>query len=306
MKPQSTWHFVCELDDILPDAGVAALLDGKQIAIFRSGDTVHALSNFDPHSNANVLSRGLVGDVQTEPVVASPVYKHHFSLITGRCIEDADMSVPVYPVRVSDGRVWVKSEPARRVARTRRLAVVGNGMAGMKVVEQLLEIAPKVYEITVIGAEPHPNYNRILLSPVLAGEKKVDDIILNSLDWYRDKGVALITSDPVIAIDRRARTVRTQSGRELAYDRLLLATGSKPVVLPVPGNDLDGVVTFRDLEDVDAMLEAARTHKKAVVIGGGALGLEAANGLMKQGMDVTVVHIFDTLMERQLDRAAAA
>jgi nitrite reductase (NADH) large subunit len=306
MKPQSTWHFVCELDDILPDAGVAALLDGKQIAIFRSGDTVHALSNFDPHSNANVLSRGLVGDVQTEPVVASPVYKHHFSLITGRCIEDADMSVPVYPVRVSDGRVWVKSEPARRVARTRRLAVVGNGMAGMKVVEQLLEIAPKVYEITVIGAEPHPNYNRILLSPVLAGEKKVDDIILNSLDWYRDKGVALITSDPVIAIDRRARTVRTQSGRELAYDRLLLATGSKPVVLPVPGNDLDGVVTFRDLEDVDAMLEAARTHKKAVVIGGGLLGLEAANGLMKQGMDVTVVHIFDTLMERQLDRAAAA
>lgn len=306
MKPQSTWHFVCELDDILPDAGVAALLDGKQIAIFRSGDTVHALSNFDPHSNANVLSRGLVGDVQTEPVVASPVYKHHFSLITGRCIEDADMSVPVYPVRVSDGRVWVKSEPARRVARTRRLVVVGNGMAGMKVVEQLLEIAPKAYEITVIGAEPHPNYNRILLSPVLAGEKKVDDIILNSLDWYRDKGVALITSDPVIAIDRRARTVRTQSGRELAYDRLLLATGSKPVVLPVPGNDLDGVVTFRDLEDVDAMLEAARTHKKAVVIGGGLLGLEAANGLMKQGMDVTVVHIFDTLMERQLDRAAAA
>jgi nitrite reductase (NADH) large subunit len=306
MKPQSTWHFVCELDDILPDAGVAALLDGKQIAIFRSGDTVHALSNFDPHSNANVLSRGLVGDVQTEPVVASPVYKHHFSLITGRCIEDADMSVPVYPVRVSDGRVWVKSEPARRVARTRRLVVVGNGMAGMKVVEQLLEIAPKVYEITVIGAEPHPNYNRILLSPVLAGEKKVDDIILNSLDWYRDKGVALITSDPVIGIDRRARTVRTQSGRELAYDRLLLATGSKPVVLPVPGNDLDGVVTFRDLEDVDAMLEAARTHKKAVVIGGGLLGLEAANGLMKQGMDVTVVHIFDTLMERQLDRAAAA
>lgn len=306
MKPQSTWHFVCELDDILPDAGVAALLDGKQIAIFRSGDTVHALSNFDPHSNANVLSRGLVGDVQTEPVVASPVYKHHFSLITGRCIEDADMSVPVYPVRVSDGRVWVKSEPARRVARTRRLVVVGNGMAGMKVVEQLLEIAPKAYEITVIGAEPHPNYNRILLSPVLAGEKKVDDIILNSLDWYRDKGVALITSDPVIAIDRRARTVRTQSGRELAYDRLLLATGSKPVVLPVPGNDLDGVVTFRDLEDVDAMLEAARTHRKAVVIGGGLLGLEAANGLMKQGMDVTVVHIFDTLMERQLDRAAAA
>jgi nitrite reductase (NADH) large subunit len=122
----SNWHFVCEIDEILPDAGVAALIDGKQIAIFRVGssDTVHAISNFDPHSEANVLSRGLVGDVQAEPVVASPIYKHHFSLITGRCIEDADMSVPVYPARVSEGRVWVKSEPARSVARTRRLVVV--------------------------------------------------------------------------------------------------------------------------------------------------------------------------------------
>lgn len=306
MRTPSAWRFVCELDEVLPDAGVAALVDEKQIAIFRIGDSVHAISNFDPHSNANVLARGLVGDVQSEPVVASPIYKHHFSLITGRCIEDADMSVPVYPARVSEGRVWVKSEPARSVARTRRLIVVGNGMAGMKVVEQLLEIAPKAYEITVIGAEPHPNYNRILLSPVLAGEKKVDEIILNSLEWYREKGVALITSDPVVTIDRRKRIVRTQNGRELPYDRLLLATGSKPIVLPVPGSDLDGVVTFRDLEDVDAMLAATRTHKKAVVIGGGLLGLEAANGLMKQGMDVTVVHIFDTLMERQLDRAAAA
>jgi nitrite reductase (NADH) large subunit len=306
MKNQYAWRFVCELDDILPDAGVAALIDGKQIAVFRVGDNVHALANFDPHSDANVLARGLVGDVQAEPVVASPIYKHHFSLITGRCIEDADMSVPVYPARVSDGRVWVKSEPSRKIARTRRLVVIGNGMAGMKVVEELLEIAPKAYEITVIGAEPHPNYNRILLSPVLAGEKRVEDIILNSLEWYRDKGVTLHTSDPVIAIDRRRRVVRTQRGLELPYDRLLLATGSKPIILPVPGNDLNGVVTFRDLQDVDSMLEATKSHKKAAVIGGGLLGLEAANGLMKQGMDVTVVHIFDTLMERQLDRPAAA
>jgi NAD(P)H-dependent nitrite reductase small subunit len=306
VKAVSSWRFICELDDILPNAGVAALIDGKQIAIFRVGDNVHALANFDPHSDANVLARGLVGDVQAEPVVASPIYKHHFSLITGRCIEDADMSVPVYPARVTDGRVWVKSEPARRIARTRKLIVIGNGMAGMKVVEELLEIAPKAYEITVIGAEPHPNYNRILLSPVLAGEKRVEDIILNSLEWYRDKGVALHANDPVVAIDRRRRVVRTASGLELAYDRLLIATGSKPVVLPIPGVELDGVVTFRDLQDVDAMLVATRAHKKAVVIGGGLLGLEAANGLMKQGMDVTVVHIFDTLMERQLDRPAAA
>ena len=126
-----------------------------------------------------------------EPVVASPIYKHHFSLITGRCIEDAEQSVRVYPARVTDGRIWVKSEPLRAACPTRKLVVIGNGMAGMKVVEELLEIAPEAYRITVFGAEPHPNYNRILLSPVLAGEKRVEDIILNPLEWYREKGVTL-------------------------------------------------------------------------------------------------------------------
>src|SRR5690606_34656404 len=129
--------------------------------------------------------------------------------------------------------------------------------------------------------------------------------VLNPFEWYREKGVKLIVEDPVVAIDRRRRTVTTKSGKVVNYDRLLLATGSNPIVLPIPGNTLPGVVTFRDLQDVDAMLQAARTYKKAVVIGGGLLGLEAANGLLKQGMDVTVVHILDTLMERQLDRAAA-
>ncbi|HKE95518.1 MAG TPA: FAD-dependent oxidoreductase [Povalibacter sp.] len=183
--------------------------------------------------------------------------------------------------------------------------MVGNGMAGMRVVEDLLQIAPNGYQITVFGAEPHPNYNRILLSPVLAGEKKIEDIILNPLEWYREKGVTLHTADPVVAIDRVRRVVRSRSGVEVPYDRVLLATGSNPIILPVPGNDLEGVVTFRDLQDVDVMLEATRKHRKAVVIGGGLLGLEAAHGLLKQGMDVTVVHIFDSLMERQLDRAAA-
>lgn len=301
----SSWTFVCELEDILPGTGVAGLIDGRQLAIFRVGDSVYALDNYDPNSEANVLSRGLVGDIQGDLVVASPIYKHHFSLITGRCLEDPDQSVHAYPARVTDGRVWVRSVPLRPVARTRHLVVIGNGMAGMRVVEDLLQIAPNAYRITVFGAEPHPNYNRILLSPVLAGEKRVEDIILHSLDWYREKGVTLHTSDPIVAIDRVRRTVRSQSGIEVPYDRLLIASGSNPVMLPIPGNDLPGVVTFRDLQDVDAMLAATRTHKKAVVIGGGLLGLEAANGLLKQGMDVTVVHIFDTLMERQLDRAAA-
>jgi NAD(P)H-dependent nitrite reductase small subunit len=306
MKSAADWRFVCEFDEILPDAGVAALLDGRQIAIFRVGEKdVYALDNFDPNSDANVLSRGLVGDLNGEPVVASPIYKHHFSLITGRCIEDADQSVQAYPVRIMEGRIWVRPQPTRPISRTRKLVVIGNGMAGMKVVEELLEVAPKAYAITVIGAEPHPNYNRILLSPVLAGEKKVEDIILNSLQWYADKGVMLHANDPVVAVDRIRRVVRTKSGLDIPYDRLLLATGSNPFVLPIPGKELDGVVTFRDLADVDTMLETAKTHRKAVVIGGGLLGLEAANGLLKQGMDVTVVHIFETLMERQLDRSAS-
>jgi NAD(P)H-dependent nitrite reductase small subunit len=306
MKPHSPWRLVCDLNEVLPYAGVAALIDGRQIAVFHIEGQVYALDNFDPNSGANVLARGLVGDIQGEPVVASPVYKHHFSLATGRCLEDASQSVRVYPARVAAGQIWVKSEPQRAVARTRKLIVVGNGMAGMKVVEQLLELAPGAYEITVFGAELHPNYNRILLSPVLAGEKRVEDIILHPLAWYREKGVKLHTGDPIVAIDRKRRVVRSKSGVAAGYDRLLLAAGSRPIILPVPGADLPGVVTFRDLEDVDAMLAAARTHKRAVVIGGGLLGLEAANGLMKQGMDVTVVHLFDTLMERQLDRAAAA
>lgn len=302
---QAPWRFVCDASEALPDSGIAALVDGRQIALFRVGDQIYALDNYDPNSEANVLARGLVGDVQGEPVVASPIYKHHFSLITGRCIEDPEQSVRAYPARIADGRIWVKGEPIRAVAKTRKLVVIGNGMAGMRVVEELMQIAPKAYEVTVFGAEPHPNYNRILLSPVLAGEKRIEDIILNPLEWYRSKGVTLHMGDEVVSIDRVRRIVRSRSGAEVPYDRVLIATGSSPVILPVPGKDLPGVVTFRDLQDVDTMLQAARAHPKAVVIGGGLLGLEAANGLMKQGMDVTVVHIFDTLMERQLDRVAA-
>jgi NAD(P)H-dependent nitrite reductase large subunit/NAD(P)H-dependent nitrite reductase small subunit len=305
MSSHAAWHFVCELDEVLPDSGVAALIEGRQIAIFRAGDQVHALDNCDPHSGVNVLARGLVGDLQGEPVVASPVYKQHFNLATGRCLEDPAQSVASYPVRVRNGRIWVRSAPLRATARPRRLVVVGNGMAGMKVVERLLELAPAAYEICVFGAEAHPNYNRILLSPVLAGEKRAEDIVLNPLEWYRDKGVRLHLADPIVAIDRKSRTVRSRAGVTANYDRLLLATGSNPFVLPVPGADLAGVTTFRNLADVTAMLEAAREHRNAVVIGGGLLGLEAAHGLSKQGMDVTVVHLFEWLMERQLDRSAA-
>ncbi len=186
-----------------------------------------------------------------------------------------------------------------------KLVLIGNGMAGVRTIEELLKIAPDKYEITVFGAEPYGNYNRIMLSPVLAGDKTIDEIMINDLQWYQDNGITLHAGKEVVSIDRKERKVIADDGTEAEYDRLLLATGSNPFILPVPGNDLDGVIGFRDIQDVESMLEAARKHKHAVVIGGGLLGLEAANGLMLQGMSVTVIHLMDTLMERQLDEPAA-
>jgi nitrite reductase (NADH) large subunit len=185
-----------------------------------------------------------------------------------------------------------------------RLVMVGNGMAGVRTLEELLKAAPELYDIAVFGAEPHPNYNRILLSPVLAGEQTLDEIVLNSWEWYQQNGIRLHAGKKVVEIDRVRRVVRAEDGTEEPYDRLLLATGSNPFMLPVPGKQLPGVIAYRDIADTNAMIEAARTYRKAVVIGGGLLGLEAANGLMKRGMDVTVVHVMPWLMERQLDDVA--
>ncbi|MEQ1662570.1 MAG: nitrite reductase large subunit NirB [Thiobacillus sp.] len=186
-----------------------------------------------------------------------------------------------------------------------KLVMVGNGMAGMRTLEELLKSAPDLYDVTVFGDEPHPNYNRIMLSPVLAGEQTVEQIVLNSRDWYAQNGITLHTGKKVAKINRQARTVETDDGMKASYDRLLLATGSKPFILPVPGADLPGVIGFRDIADVDAMIRASSEHKHAVVIGGGLLGLEAANGLKLRGMDVSVVHIGAWLLERQLDEPAA-
>jgi len=190
------------------------------------------------------------------------------------------------------------------------LVVIGNGMAGCRAVEELLARDAGRYRVTIFGAEPHVNYNRIMLSPVLAGEKTFDEIVINGRAWYADNGIELVVSDPVEKIDRAAKTVTSRSGRTVSYDRLLIATGSDPFIIPVPGRDLHGVISFRDMHDVDRMLAAAEAGKKtgggdAVVIGGGLLGLEAAHGLTLRGMKVTVLHIMPTLMERQLDEAAA-
>jgi nitrite reductase (NADH) large subunit len=184
------------------------------------------------------------------------------------------------------------------------LIVIGNGMAGCRAVEEILARDASKYRITIFGAEPRVNYNRIMLSPLLAGEKSFDDIVINDQAWYDDNSITLVAGDQVVAIDRKIQTVTARSGRVESYDKLILATGSDPFIIPVPGHDLQGVVTFRDMDDVGAMLRAADGGGDAVVIGGGLLGLEAAHGLSLRGMKVTVIHLMPTLMERQLDEAA--
>ncbi len=186
----------------------------------------------------------------------------------------------------------------------KKLVVIGNGMAAGRAVEDLLAKAPDAYDIAIFGAEPRVNYNRILLSPVLAGEKTYEDILIHDDAWYAEHGVTLHKGRAITAIDRERKCVVAADGASVPYDKLLIATGSMPIVIPVPGAKLPGVLSYRDLDDVNAMLEAAQGGGRAVVIGGGLLGLEAAAGLKARGMDVTVLHLMPSLMERQLDSAA--
>jgi nitrite reductase (NADH) large subunit len=186
----------------------------------------------------------------------------------------------------------------------KKLVIIGNGMAPGRMLEHLFELAPDHYDVTIFNAEPRVNYDRIMLSPVLSGEKSFDDIIIHGDGWYVKNNVTLYKGHKVTHIDREAKTVTSEHGETASYDSLVIATGSAPFILPVEGKSLPGVLTYRDLDDVHAMLLAAQSRAKAVVIGGGLLGLEAAAGLREQGMDVTVLHIMPTLMERQLDTAA--
>ncbi|MEO0994972.1 MAG: nitrite reductase large subunit NirB [Pseudomonadota bacterium] len=185
-----------------------------------------------------------------------------------------------------------------------KLVVVGAGMASGRMLEHLFETAPNTFDVTLFGAEPRGNYNRIMLSPVLSGDKTYEEIVTHDAEWYAAHRVTCRFGEPISGIDRVRKVVTTAAG-ETPYDRLVVATGSSPFIIPVPGNDLPGVLTYRDLDDVEAMLDAAKTpSSRAVVIGGGLLGLEAAAGLKAQGMDVTVLHLMPHLMERQLDPAA--
>ena len=187
---------------------------------------------------------------------------------------------------------------------TERLVIVGNGMVPGRMLEHLLEEAPGRYAVTIFTAEPRVNYDRIMLSPVLSGEKTFADIVIHDDAWYARHGITLHKGSRVARIDREARTVSSEGGVTAPYDRLVIATGSNPFMIPVPGRDLPGVLASRDHDDVEAIVAAAVPGARVVVIGGGLLGLEAAAGLRSRGMDVTVLHVMPTLMERQLDPAA--
>ena len=186
----------------------------------------------------------------------------------------------------------------------RQLVVIGNGMAPGRMLEKVLEVAPEKFAITIFNAEPRVNYNRLMLSPVLAGEKSYEDIITHDDHWYESHGITLYKGAKVTEVDRVQQTVTSDTGITMPYDDLVFATGSTPIIIPLPGHELDGVLTYRDLDDVDEMLKAAQGGGRAVVIGGGLLGLEAAAGLKLRGMEVTVLHLMPSLMERQLDPAA--
>ncbi|PYE29226.1 assimilatory nitrite reductase (NAD(P)H) large subunit precursor [Rhizobium sp. PP-CC-3A-592] len=186
-----------------------------------------------------------------------------------------------------------------------KLVIIGNGMAPGRMLEELFEQAPGLYDVVIFNAEPRVNYDRIMLSPVLSGEKLYEDIVIHGDDWYARHGVTLHKGAKVTGIDRTAKTVTSANGVTEAYDKLVIATGSLPFIIPVPGHTLPGVLAYRDLDDVEKMLDATKRGGRAIVIGAGLLGLEAAYGLKRQGMDVTVIHIMPTIMERQLDPPAA-
>ncbi|WML37908.1 nitrite reductase large subunit NirB [Neobacillus sp. OS1-2] len=188
----------------------------------------------------------------------------------------------------------------------KKVVMIGNGMAGIRTIEEILKLAPEQFEITIFGQEPHPNYNRIKLSNILQGDTNFDEIIINSLDWYKENHIQLYIGESIVKMDVEAKCVISDQGRKVEYDELIIATGSNSFILPIPGADKIGVTGFRDIQDCEMMIKSARQYKKAVVIGGGLLGLEAARGLLNLGMTVDVVHLMPHLMERQLDPIASS
>mgnify|MGYP001357115703 CR=1 FL=1 len=185
---------------------------------------------------------------------------------------------------------------------TQKLIIIGAGMASGRALEKLINAGAE-YDVSLFNAEPRGNYDRIMLSPVLSGDKTYEEIVIHTSDWYEENGVNCHFGEKIVSIDRVAKTATSETGHVHSYDKLLFGTGSNPFIIPLPGHDLDGVIAYRDLEDTERMMSLG-VNNKAVVIGGGLLGLEAAAGMAARGVDVTVVHIMGHLMERQLDEAA--
>ena len=188
----------------------------------------------------------------------------------------------------------------------KKLVMIGNGMAGVRTIEEILKVSAEPLEITIFGQEPYPNYNRIKLSNILQGDTNFEDIIINPIDWYKENNIQLYTGESIVSIDVDTNRVISHLGRKVEYDDLIIATGSNSFILPIAGADKQGVTGFRDIHDCEMMIKAAQQYKKAVVIGGGLLGLEAARGLLNLGMTVDVVHLMPHLMERQLDPVASS
>lgn len=188
-----------------------------------------------------------------------------------------------------------------------QLVVIGNGMAGVRFLEELTAIEKNNFDITVFGSEPHPAYNRILLSPLLSGEQTLDNVITHTKDWYEENNIQFYSGKTIVDIDRDKKIVFDEAGQQYSYDKLLIATGSTPFNPPIEGKDLAGIYTYRTIEDVEHMLGVCNdeTQSNAIVIGGGLLGLEVAYGLKKQGMNVSVLHREDILMNNQLDKVSS-
>ncbi|MFL6561535.1 MAG: FAD-dependent oxidoreductase, partial [Bacillus sp. (in: firmicutes)] len=188
----------------------------------------------------------------------------------------------------------------------KKLVMIGNGMAGVRTIEEILKLSTEPFEMTIFGQEPYPNYNRIKLSNILQGDINFEDIIINPLDWYKENKIELFTGEAIVNIDVKNKQVVSNLGREVDFDELIIATGSNSFILPIPGAEKKGVTGFRDINDCEMIIKSAEQYKKAVVIGGGLLGLEAARGLLNLGMQVDVVHLMPHLMERQLDQVASS
>ena len=257
-----------------------------------------------PQDRVDVVSRrGRIRDVElrlTETVAPGQVFvPFHYAEANANQVTQSEFDPYLARAQLQAvGRARRARGRGRRAMK--RLVVVGNGMAGMDCLEQILRHEPQ-FQVTVFGDETHVNYNRIMLSSVLAGEKPADDIVINPLEWYQRNQIDLRVGVRVVDVDSEAKTVTGDDGRVTPYDTLLLATGSSAFLPPIDGLHKSGVLAFRTLDDTREILRRAGPGVKAVVIGGGLLGLEAARGLQVQGCDVTVVHLASTLMERQLD-----